>query len=193
MATKRLQRGLGRGALMAGTLRLISSRGIHAITMRDIAAESGLSLGSTTYHFTDRAALLAAALGVYVSDTEKIVDDALATSRKQRDPRAAGGVHSAIAALFADRQAVMIRYELRLEATRDDTLRDLHARSAQSIRRLIAAALRADRRSTSIASVGAVIADLEAAAIDAAITHREPTAFTAATTTQLAKALSAGR
>lgn len=64
MATprERVPRGAGRTALLDSALQLIAERGLHALTMREVANHAGMSLGSTSYHFTDRDHLLEAAL-----------------------------------------------------------------------------------------------------------------------------------
>lgn len=179
-----VKRGRGRHELIAATLRLIAQQGLHATTLRDIAADSRLSLGSTTYHFADRDSLMVGALEVHVADTEQLVDHAVTISREQRDVRADGGVHSVVAALLADRAQVIIRNELRLEATRNTAYREFHARSRDAIRRALADALLVDSRPTA-AAVDQLAAALEDAAIEAAIDHRDPGTFTAAMTGQL--------
>jgi len=179
-----VKRGRGRHELIAATLRLIAQQGLHATTLRDIAADSRLSLGSTTYHFADRDSLMAGALEVHVADTEHLVDQAVATSREQRDVRADGGVHSVVAALLADRAQVIIRHELRLEATRTTAYRELHARSRAALRRALSSALLVDSRPTEEA-VDQFAAALEETAIEAAIANRDPAKFAAAMTGHL--------
>ncbi|WP_052689166.1 TetR/AcrR family transcriptional regulator [Williamsia herbipolensis] len=180
-----VKRGRGRHELIASTLRSIASRGLHATTLRDIAAGAGLSLGSTTYHFPDRAALMVGALEEHVTDTERVIAAADVISRERRDARTDGGVHSALTALLADRDRVLIRHELRLEATRDPEYRDLHVRSRAVVRRIVASALRAEGQAVSDAAVNALATALEDAAIEAAVDDEDPASFTAAMTTHL--------
>lgn len=156
--------------------------------MRDISGESGLSLGSTTYHFADRAALLRAAFVVYVADVESLVTAAVATSRKRRDVQADGGVHAALRTLFTERRQVLVRSELRLEASRDDVLHELHRRCREAIRALVAAALRAEHQPAGADAVWAALAALDTAAIDTACDHHDPVEFAAAMHAYLAGA-----
>lgn len=174
-----VQRGRGRHELIAATLRLIAQQGLHATTLRDIAADAGLSLGSTTYHFAARDSLMTGALEVHVAATEHLVDQAVAVSRERRDACADGGVHLAVTALLADRAQVIIRHELRLEATRNPAYRELHARSRAAVRRAVAVS-----RSTA-AAVNTLAAALEEAAIEAAVDHGDPATFAVAMTGHL--------
>jgi AcrR family transcriptional regulator len=51
-----------RAELTAALLRIASSRGLQAVTMREVAAEAGVSLRVVQYYFTDKATLLTAGL-----------------------------------------------------------------------------------------------------------------------------------
>jgi DNA-binding transcriptional regulator YbjK len=50
------------------TLELIRSRGVGAVTMRAVAAESGVPIGSLTYYFADKEEMLANALELWVEE-----------------------------------------------------------------------------------------------------------------------------
>jgi AcrR family transcriptional regulator len=51
-----------RAELTAALLRIAASRGLQAVTMREVAAEAGVSLRVVQYYFTDKATLLTAGL-----------------------------------------------------------------------------------------------------------------------------------
>jgi DNA-binding transcriptional regulator YbjK len=51
-------------------LRVIEDRGISGLTHRAVAAEAGVPLGSTTYHFRSQDDILVAAMRVAVEDYE---------------------------------------------------------------------------------------------------------------------------
>jgi AcrR family transcriptional regulator len=51
-----------RAELTAALLRIASSRGLQAVTMREVAAEAGVSLRVVQYYVTDKATLLTAGL-----------------------------------------------------------------------------------------------------------------------------------
>ena len=52
---------------MTATLQLIGERGLNGFTLRDVAERVHMSVGSTTYHFTDRDQLLRATLQQFSS------------------------------------------------------------------------------------------------------------------------------
>jgi AcrR family transcriptional regulator len=51
-----------RAQLTAALLRIASTRGLQAVTMREVAAEAGVSLRVVQYYFTDKATLMTAGL-----------------------------------------------------------------------------------------------------------------------------------
>jgi DNA-binding transcriptional regulator YbjK len=51
-----------RGAIVTATVRIVAREGVAAVTHRRVAAEAGVSLSSTTWHFDSKAAILEAAL-----------------------------------------------------------------------------------------------------------------------------------
>jgi DNA-binding transcriptional regulator YbjK len=51
-----------RDAIVAATVRIVAREGIAAVTHRRLAAEAGVSLSSTTWHFAAKADILEAAL-----------------------------------------------------------------------------------------------------------------------------------
>jgi TetR/AcrR family transcriptional regulator, regulator of biofilm formation and stress response len=51
-----------RDAIIAATVNIVALDGVAAVTHRRVAAEAGVSLSSTTWHFATKADILAAAL-----------------------------------------------------------------------------------------------------------------------------------
>jgi DNA-binding transcriptional regulator YbjK len=51
-----------RDAIVAATVRIVAREGVAAVTHRGVAAEAGVSLSSTTWHFAAKADILTAAL-----------------------------------------------------------------------------------------------------------------------------------
>jgi TetR/AcrR family transcriptional regulator, regulator of biofilm formation and stress response len=51
-----------REAIVAATVRIVAREGVTAVTHRRVAAEAGVSLSSTTWHFATKADILEAAL-----------------------------------------------------------------------------------------------------------------------------------
>jgi TetR/AcrR family transcriptional regulator, regulator of biofilm formation and stress response len=54
--------------ILRAALRLIGSRGMHAVTHRDVAREADVPLGSTTYYFDTKEELLREALRLFVAE-----------------------------------------------------------------------------------------------------------------------------
>jgi DNA-binding transcriptional regulator YbjK len=52
-----------RDAIVVATVRVVAREGVAAVTHRRVAAEAGVSLSSTTWHFADKNEILEAALG----------------------------------------------------------------------------------------------------------------------------------
>jgi AcrR family transcriptional regulator len=59
---KRVDHEERRAELTGALLRIASTRGLRAVTMREVAAEAGVSLRVVQYYFTDKATLLTAGL-----------------------------------------------------------------------------------------------------------------------------------
>ena len=59
-----------REEILRAALRLIGSRGMHHVTHRDVAAEAGVPLGSTTYYFATKEELLTEALRLFVAEEQ---------------------------------------------------------------------------------------------------------------------------
>jgi TetR/AcrR family transcriptional regulator, regulator of biofilm formation and stress response len=51
-----------REAIVAATVRVVARQGVAAVTHRRVAAEAGVALSSTTWHFATKAEILEAAL-----------------------------------------------------------------------------------------------------------------------------------
>ena len=51
-----------REAIVAATVRIVAREGVAAVTHRRVAAEAGVALSSTTWHFATKAEILEAAL-----------------------------------------------------------------------------------------------------------------------------------
>ncbi len=58
-----------RDAIVAATVRIVAREGVAAVTHRRVAAEAGVALSSTTWHFASKADILEAALA-WTADSE---------------------------------------------------------------------------------------------------------------------------
>lgn len=125
-------RGLARReALLRAVLRIVGEIGPEAVTHRRVAEVAGLPLASTTYWFSSKDELLAAALELAADD-----DVARLRGTAERLDADADPVEAIIAltlgpfgeALRTSRASLIAAYALWLEAARRPGLRDLSAR-----------------------------------------------------------------
>jgi TetR/AcrR family transcriptional regulator, regulator of biofilm formation and stress response len=78
-----------REAIVAATVRIVAHDGVAAVTHRRVAAEAGVSLSSTTWHFATKTDILAAALRWTAQrEIERISEIAARLAGAQFDPRA---------------------------------------------------------------------------------------------------------
>ncbi|WP_216204517.1 TetR/AcrR family transcriptional regulator [Amycolatopsis aidingensis] len=77
-----------RAQIVAGLLRLAGRAGLHAVTMRAVAAEAGVSLRLVQYYFQDKAQLMQAALEHLERESHQRWADRLAGQADAARPRA---------------------------------------------------------------------------------------------------------
>ncbi|WP_153349123.1 TetR/AcrR family transcriptional regulator [Nocardia aurantia] len=144
MATGRqVKHGAGRDALLDATLRLIGKRGMFGFTMRDIASEAGMALGSTTYHFADRDELLRAAL-------QRFADEEIGRIHNLLDRLADADPEAVLTAVIDELRrtnarpgATVAQLELYLAASRDPLIAESAARCVTAYHALAQRALTA--------------------------------------------------
>lgn len=118
-----------RGVLLEAALRVIAGSGVDAATHRAVAAEAGVALASTTYHFTSKSDLVRQALELVIERSTATV----AAHAAPPGPQSAGELVDRLVAL-ADALAsdhgapLTAQYELLLEAGRQPELRPLAER-----------------------------------------------------------------
>ena len=119
------QRAERRGAILAATVRILTSDGLAAVTHRAVAREAGVPLAATTYYFSSKDELIGEALSVLVEDEiERLRNRARELGPGIRSPH-----DSAVAVaevLFPDAEAVgglLAKFEVYLEAARRPGLR----------------------------------------------------------------------
>ncbi|MFH9069433.1 TetR/AcrR family transcriptional regulator [Streptomyces alboflavus] len=113
--------------IVAATERVIAERGIEGLTHRAVAAEAGVPLGATTYHFATKDDLIAAALRRSVDRFGAYLDEWVA--------RRPGLTPEQCAVLLADavlppadgpeRDQQMVEFELYVAAMRRPALREI--------------------------------------------------------------------
>ncbi len=133
-----------RRQILAAVLRVIAEGGVDAVTHRRVAAAAGVSLGSTTYYFDTRDALILEAFRFHIaSQTERM--SALEAGVEVRDR--ASFLEAMVAWTereLADEVSLRAEYELILYAARDERLarefwtwqRSLESLAAERLERL---------------------------------------------------------
>lgn len=126
-----------RRELAAGAaLSVLAAQGSRGLTHRAVDTEAGLPPGSTSNYFRTRSSLLEAALHRHIeldlppAELIEQLDDAGLTEQQAR------GLLFAALARVIDREArpmIAARYELMLEATRREELRDIYNRSRERV------------------------------------------------------------
>lgn len=133
-----------RERILRCTLLLIGRHGVGAVSNRRIAAESGVALGSLTYHFPSQTQLLREALLLYVEDEVKRLED-IAERLRASQPTAASVAREVelIVARSGGRLEEIAELELHLQASRDPALQEASQRCFAAYEEVAAAALSA--------------------------------------------------
>lgn len=159
--------GSRRDQIVEATLRVIGARGADAVTHRAVAAEAGVSLALTTYHFESKHALVAEAF-------ERVIERSIETV--QAHAHASGPIDSAeladrlvsltVAQLDDESAPLVAQYELMLEAARDESLRPLAERWSEAYDESLVALVRAAGLADPELSAGILSAVIEGALLD---------------------------
>jgi TetR/AcrR family transcriptional repressor of bet genes len=130
---------LRREQIVRATIRCLARDGYSGLTMKKVAREARVSQGILHYYFTDKRAILVAALDAVAADLDRRV--AAAQARGGRDPRrrlrALIGACLALAA--AEREFWIVFVEFWGEMMHDRRLRAINAALYDRTRRLIGA------------------------------------------------------
>lgn len=110
-----------KAAILDAALTVIARDGVARTSHRAIAKEANVPLGSTTYYFPSREALVEEALALY---TTRMIDELARWSHVLRDE---GNLAEGIARLaheyIADRERALVEYELYVAAARSPQVR----------------------------------------------------------------------
>ncbi|PZU00729.1 MAG: hypothetical protein DI630_14110 [Gordonia sp. (in: high G+C Gram-positive bacteria)] len=130
---------------MSATLQLIGERGLHGFSLRDVADRVHMSVGSTTYHFTDRDQLLLATLEQF---SHSVVQRCETVVARWAESQASGeqlleSMLDELTSLFADTSASLAQLELYVAASRHPGLATAAGNCITAYCRLIEHALTA--------------------------------------------------
>jgi DNA-binding transcriptional regulator YbjK len=137
-----------RAAIVDATVRIVGRGGVAAVTHRAVAAEAGVSLSSTTYHFASKGDIVDEALREVARREIAAASQAAAAL----DALGAAGVTALVEAALAflcrqvededARVASLAGYHLQLEAAHRPELRDINAEWTAAAEALAAEVLR---------------------------------------------------
>ncbi|HEX8854701.1 MAG TPA: TetR family transcriptional regulator [Thermoleophilaceae bacterium] len=134
-----------RDAILRAALQLIGRQGLHAVTHRDVAAEAGVPLASTTYYFESKEELLTEALLLFVRDElERLEQAAASFEGVSTSPEQVADAMTAEVQRTLDRPELQVaQFELYLQATRDPQLARASVQAFDAYMKTTKAALRA--------------------------------------------------
>ena len=141
MGVQRQARGEERRRqILHATLELIERSGVEAVTHRAVGEASGVPLGSVTYYFPTKDALLREALECWVEEEVSRLE-ALATAieREQLSPQEGAARWSEL--LRGNDPHQVAQFDLYLQAARTPSLREAAAEAFAAYERVAAAAL----------------------------------------------------
>jgi DNA-binding transcriptional regulator YbjK len=115
-----------RERIAAAAMRVVAGSGLAGLTHRAVADEAGVPLGSTTYYFADRTALLVAAMEVAIEAERRLIARHLEAGEGAL-PQQLGALLAAQTANRRARDRVRATYELYVVAARSDVLREASA------------------------------------------------------------------
>jgi DNA-binding transcriptional regulator YbjK len=130
---------LVREAIVAATVRIVAREGVPGVTHRRVAAEAGVALSSTTWHFATKTDILIAALRWTAQrEVERIVAIADRLGSDQFD-RAAWGDELAdwlLEQVSGERDVAVALYRLQIELLGRPEAREVHDEWGRRLRAL---------------------------------------------------------
>jgi TetR/AcrR family transcriptional regulator, regulator of biofilm formation and stress response len=127
-----------RRAILEAALRLISERGVGAVSHRAVAEEAGVPLASTTYYFESLDEVLEGALRLFVDEEAARLTELAERLEGQELPALE------IVRLFrSELEPDVAQFELYVEAARRPRLREVARQSIEMYASVAAAAMRA--------------------------------------------------
>jgi DNA-binding transcriptional regulator YbjK len=131
--------GRVREAIVAATVRIVAREGVAAVTHRRLAAEAGVSLSSTTWHFAAKADILEAALHWTARrEVARIAEIADRLGDADFDPAAWAAELSdwLIEQVTGEREIAVALYRLQIELLGSPGAREVHREWGRGLRAL---------------------------------------------------------
>jgi TetR/AcrR family transcriptional regulator, transcriptional repressor of bet genes len=154
-----------RAEIVRATVRCLARDGYSALTMKNVAREARVSQGILHYYFTDKRAILVAALESVTTDLDRRVVAAQSRGRRDARARLQALVEACLRLAVEERAFWIVFVEFWGEMMHDRRLRDINAalyeRTRRHIGAIVAQGVRAGRfRRVDVRRAGAVILGL---------------------------------
>ena len=156
--------GRVREAIVAATVRIVARDGVSAVTHRRVAAEAGVALSSTTWHFAAKADILIAALRWTARrEVERITAIADRLDGDDFDPGAWAEELSdwLLEQVTGERDVAVALYRLQIELLGRPEARAVHEEWGESLRALGERVLASSRTITPDLDTRLVVAALD--------------------------------
>lgn len=131
-----------RAQIVRATVRCLARAGYSRLTMKTVAREAGVSPGILHYYFTDKRAILVAALEAVTEDLDRRVAVAQAAGARDSRARLRALIRTCLETAVEDRDVWIVLVEFWGEMAHDPRLRavnaDLYARLRRSVGALVA-------------------------------------------------------
>jgi DNA-binding transcriptional regulator YbjK len=125
-----------REAIVAATVRIVADAGVAAVTHRRVAAEAGVALSSTTWHFEAKADILVAALRWTARrEVERLSAIAERLGSAEFDPAAWAGELAdwVVEQVSREREVAVALYRLQIELLGRPEARAIHRQWGESL------------------------------------------------------------
>jgi TetR/AcrR family transcriptional regulator, regulator of biofilm formation and stress response len=126
-----------RDAIVAATVRIVADRGVGAVTHRRVAAEAGVALSSTTWHFATKSDILVAALHWTAhQEVARIaaIAERLGTERFDAEAWAGELGDWVVEQVTRDREVAIALYRLQIELLGRPEARAIHESWGEALR-----------------------------------------------------------
>src|SRR5437870_13129369 len=127
MSPKRGVAPLRRAEIVRATIRCLAREGYSGLTMKKVARLAGVSPGILHYYFTDKRAILVAALETVTADLDRRVGAAQARSGQDPRARLRALIHACLESSVAMREVWIVFVEFWGGMMHDAGLRSINA------------------------------------------------------------------
>jgi TetR/AcrR family transcriptional regulator, regulator of biofilm formation and stress response len=169
-----------REAIVAATVRIVARDGVSAVTHRRVAAEAGVSLSSTTWHFATKADILTAALHWTARrEVARIAEIAARLGDSEFDPEAWADELAdwVIEEVSRDRDATVALYRLQIESLGAPDALAVHREWGESLLALGGGVLQGSSTLTPELDTRLVVAALDGLRLSVLSTGRDDVAW----------------